>query len=73
MNYGCKKEVNDKRDFKMKMSKVAKINTFPKEHKIQMPRVKNQGTINSCVAHSLSTFMEEYYKEENKSRPINTI
>ena len=47
MNYGCKKEVNDKRDFKMRISKVAKINTFPKEHKIQMPRVKNQGTINS--------------------------
>ena len=73
MNYGCKKEINDKRDFKMKISKIAKINTFPKEHKIKMPRVKNQGTINSCVAHSLSTFMEEYYKEENKKFSVGFI
>ena len=36
MNYGCKKEINDKRDFKMKTSKIAKINTFPKEYKIKM-------------------------------------
>lgn len=70
MNYGCKKEIDDKRDYKMK---VVSTSYFPEEYKIEMPKVKNQGAINSCVAHSLSTFLEEYYKEENKSFSVGFI
>lgn len=63
MNYGCKKEIVDKRDYKLKIS--ASIN-MPKKYEIDMPNVKNQRVVNSCVAHSLSTFMEEYYKSDKK-------
>ena len=62
MYYGCKKEIVDKRDYKMHVSTGIKL---PVEHKIDMPGVKNQGNVNSCVAHSLSTFLEEYYKLSN--------
>lgn len=31
-----------------------------------MPKVKDQGIVNSCVAFALSTFLEEEYKYENK-------
>ena len=66
MYYGCKKELQDKRDFKMKVSKSCKVSFYPEKYEIEMPRVKDQGIVNSCVAHSLSTFLEEYYKDEDK-------
>ena len=70
MMYGCKKEVVDKRDYKLKN---VSANVLPKEHRITMPDVKNQGMINSCVAHSLSTFMEEYYKAANEKFSVGFI
>lgn len=66
MYYGCKKEVEDKRDYKMKICTTSTF-SFPEQYEIKMPKVKDQGIVNSCVAHSLSTFMEEYYLDENKT------
>lgn len=67
MYYGCNKEIDDKRDYKMKVCASHKIPYYPSEYKIEMPKVKDQGIVNSCVAHSLSTFLEEYFKDEQKS------
>ena len=72
MIYGCLKEIDDKRDYKMKIA-GASAPVYPASYTIKMPRVKNQGAINSCVAHSLSTFMEEYYKNENQYFSVGFI
>lgn len=70
MVYGCEKEVIDKRDYKLKN---VSTRVLPKEHTITMPDVKDQGFINSCVAHSLSTFMEEYHKSKNEKFSVGFI
>lgn len=62
MNYGCKKERKDRRDYKLA---TMTSNLYADQYKIKIPRVKNQGSINSCVAFALSTFLEECYKDEN--------
>lgn len=72
MNYGCQKEIDDKRDYKMKIASASKI-SYPTEYAIKMPRVKNQGSVNSCVAHSLATFMEGFYKQDNKYFSVGFI
>lgn len=64
MYYGCKKEIDDKRDYKSYIYS-GKTNEFPDKYEIVMPKVKDQGIVNSCVAHSLSTFLEETYKQNN--------
>ena len=64
MYYGCKKEIDDKRDYKSYIYS-AKSTTLPEKYKITMPEVKDQSIVNSCVAHSLATFLEETYKQEN--------
>lgn len=61
MYYGCQKEIDDKRDYKMKIAKAVNL---PKEFKLQMPEVKDQGIVNSCVAHSLSTLLEKVYLDK---------
>jgi hypothetical protein len=41
---------------------------FPEEFKLQhLPAVKNQGMVGSCVAHSLSTVLEWYNRNETKN------
>ena len=42
MNYGCKKEINDKRDYKFKVDKKSKVTLLPNTYTIKMPKVKNQ-------------------------------
>ena len=64
MYYGCKKEIDDKRDYKSYIYS-AKSTTMPDKYEIKMPDVKDQSIINSCVAHSLATFLEETYKQQN--------
>ena len=64
MYYGCKKEIDDKRDYKSYIYS-GKTNELPDKYEIVMPKVKDQGIVNSCVAHSLSTFLEETYKQNN--------
>lgn len=38
--------------------------SFPVEFELEMVRVKNQGTIGSCVAHALSEVVEYFNKEQ---------
>lgn len=64
MYYGCKKEIADKRDYKMFISSV-KSNIYPDMYEISIPLVKDQGIVNSCVAHTLASFLEETHKDEN--------
>lgn len=64
MYYGCKKEIDDNRDFKSFVC-YAKQTNFPDSYIIDMPEIKDQGIVNSCVAHSLATFLEENYLEDN--------
>ena len=64
MYYGCKKEIVDKRDYKMFISSV-KSTIYPNRYEITIPSVKDQGIVNSCVAHTLASFLEEVHKKEN--------
>ena len=63
MYYGCKKEKDDKRDYKSYVCS-GKTTVYPDKYEIEMPKVKDQSIINSCVAHSLATFLEETYKQD---------
>lgn len=38
---------------------------FPKSFELEMVRIKNQGEIGSCVAHSLSSIIEYYNNKQN--------
>lgn len=64
MYYGCNKEKYDRRDYKSYVCS-AKTENLPDRYEIKMPEVKDQGIVNSCVAHSLATFLEETYKQDN--------
>lgn len=64
MYYGCNKEIEDKRDYKSYIC-GAKQSELPEQYEITMTNVKDQGIVNSCVAHCLSSFMEETYKNDN--------
>ena len=63
MYYGCKKEVEDKRDYKAYVCST-KPDIFPEKYEITIPEVKDQGIVNSCVAHALASFLEEAYKDD---------
>ena len=52
MYYGCKKEINDKRDYKMYIA-TTKATHYPDRYEITTTNVKDQGIVNSCVAHTL--------------------
>lgn len=50
----------DVRDYVAKTT----LSEFPKEFELKMPKVKNQKSVGSCVAHSLSTVVEYFNKQE---------
>lgn len=58
--YGCLDTV-DGRDYILKAPKSA----LPQSFKLDMPKIKNQWSISSCVAFSLSTLLEYYAKKEH--------
>lgn len=64
MYYGCKKELEDKRDYKAYICS-SKPYDLPDSYEITVPNIKDQGIVNSCVAHSLASFLEETYKDFN--------
>lgn len=66
MYYGCFKEKTDKRDYRYFIPKISKTSIFPATYEINITDIKDQGIVNSCVAHTLASFLEESYKEENK-------
>lgn len=58
--YGAKLSKIDLRDYKLKVSGIANL---PEEFELSyVPKTKNQGSINSCVAHAVSS-VEEYFEK----------
>ena len=56
--YGCKPSKTDVRDYKL--AKVGAIN-LPLHYSIEnLPKVKNQKNVSSCVAHATSSILEHY-------------
>jgi hypothetical protein len=41
------------------------VTEFPDEFELQLPKVKNQGSVSSCVAHALSIVVEYFNKKES--------
>lgn len=54
--YGAFESPKDLRDFRA--SSVAKAVTLPTEFSLKATHIKDQGLVNSCVAHALSSMME---------------
>lgn len=52
----------DFRDYKAVC--CASNNEFPEKFELDMPSVKNQGNVSSCVAHALSTVIEYFNKKQ---------
>lgn len=49
------------------------LSEFPKEFELNMPKVKSQGSVGSCVAHALSTIVEYFnQKETGKYEEMST-
>ena len=44
---------------------TTKMEEFPDEFELKLPKVKNQGSVGSCVAHALSTVVEYFNKLES--------
>lgn len=63
MYYGSKKEIPDKRDYKLK-SKIVSAPKFPEKWELNLSEPKDQGIVNSCVAHSLATFLEKFNNDK---------
>lgn len=40
------------------------LSEFPKEFELNMPKVKSQGSVGSCVAHAISTVVEYFNEKE---------
>lgn len=50
-----------------------KLSELPKEFELEMPKVKSQGAVWSCVAHALSTIVEYFnQKETGKYEEMST-
>ena len=62
MIFGCKPSPKDLRDYKIANLSQRNI-TYP-EHFIldNLPQIKNQTTVNSCVAHAMSSILEYHDK-----------
>lgn len=61
MKFGALYSPTDLRDFKVSSS-IQNIE-LPSEFSLNKTTIKNQGNVNSCVAHSLSSMLEEYTEE----------
>ena len=55
-SYGCLEPKRDFRDYRVCKS-VANMQ-LPEEFKLEPKTIKNQGSVSSCVAHSLSSYLE---------------
>lgn len=59
----------DVRDYRIACASKA---TFPTEFELEMPEVKDQGNISSCVAHALSTVIEYFSRaQEDNYSPMS--
>jgi C1A family cysteine protease len=67
---GCLKSPIDVRDYKLASSGKADL---PEEYEVStLPRVKNQRSVNSCVAHSTSSILEYYEKIMGRTQDLST-
>ena len=67
---GCLPSPADARDYRVK---VAGAVEFPKSFEVQqMPPVKNQKQVNSCVAHALSSIMEYHDARIGSMKTLST-
>ena len=56
----------DIRDYRIATTTIKATKTnFPNEFELAMPAIKNQGSVGSCVAHSLATIIEYYNKKQH--------
>lgn len=63
--FGAIESNPDIRDYRIDRVTIKEAKpAFPKEFELDMPRVKNQGKVGSCVAHSLSIVIEYYNKKQ---------
>ena len=69
-NFGVLFSFKDVRDFKLVCSKEKP--KFNKEFELNMPEVKNQKNVSSCVAHSIATVIEYFnMKQNNDNRKMS--
>lgn len=61
MSFGAIPSQKDVRDYQG----VATTSSFPQEWELKMVRVKNQGSVGSCVAHALSSTIEYFNSIQN--------
>lgn len=61
---GCIFSPYDSRDYKL-VYKASAPQVFPQEFALEPRRVKDQGAVGSCVAHSLSSIIEYYNYNQN--------
>lgn len=67
--YGAVLSAPDVRDYVA----MAVKGDFPAEFELNMPKVKDQGSIGSCVAHALSTVVEYFaHRETGQSEAMST-
>lgn len=61
--YGCKPPKEDVRDYRL--SKSISSVKLPEEFTwVDLPKIKNQGSVSSCVAHSTSSILEHRIKNK---------
>lgn len=58
--YGAKPSKKDSRDYKIAGAGIAGI---PNSFKLPIPQIKNQGSVSSCVGHSMSYLSESVFKK----------
>ena len=66
---GCLDSKIDVRDYKLKSASVKQQYSYPDKAFFlrKMPKIKNQGSVGSCVAHAMSTILEYHDLKENKN------
>lgn len=66
--FGAIESDPDIRDYRIDGTTIeATKPTFPNEFELDMPAVKNQMNVGSCVAHSLSTVIEYYNQKQHNA------
>lgn len=73
MTYGCKAPKIDVRDYKLAKSAV-RAEDIPAEFiPKELPRVKNQSNVSSCVAHAMSSILEYHDIAQGNTLSTNFI
>lgn len=67
--FGCKPPKFDMRDYKLI---CGASNSFQKEYKLNPPEVKDQKSVNSCVAHATSSILEYFDSLKGDTHTLST-